>query len=200
MNRTTPEAKKPFLKLKQFKNLLAGTGVVVVLGALSVGGAHHRLTLADRRVEAPWGQIRRLVQRQLDLTSELASLLEGSFPGFKKPLRRLEKSRQQLFEQHRFLRTRAAQRQLHDYEKAQQEMAADVERVLRVVSDIPSVTEDQRFLEWVGCYRATQKLLLKEKERYNSLAARYNRSYETFFVHWVAERFKLQNRPIFRNG
>lgn len=196
VNAPTAETRKSFRK--QLKRILAGTGVVVVFGALLVWGSYHALTLADRRTEEVWRQGRRIIQRQLDLAQELVTLLQGPFPELKKPLGRLESSRQELLGHHRSLAARATQGELSTYEKTQQKMTADIERVLGAVSGTPSVAKDNRFLGWVGCYRATQRLLDKEKGRYNSLASAYNRLYGYFFIHSVAEKFHLHRRPLFK--
>ena len=184
---------------KQLKKLLLWVGFAVVLFLLLMVGSHRLLTQADRKTEMSWQQIRRLVQRQLDLVSELTPLVANAPPEFTKPLRLLKETHQALQQQHGALARSVSVTpdQLRDYEKAQEAMAASVERVLRTG---PGVVGSAGRLshEWVGCYRGTQKLLRAEKERYNVSASAYNRLYGTFFMNWVAEKFHMQGRPLFR--
>ena len=118
---------------KQLKKLLLWAGAVFVLFLLIVLGSHRCLSRANRKAEAPWRQIGRIAQRQLDLVSELASLAANPPPEFAKPLRLLRQTHRALEQQYEIL-TRSpsmTQNQLGDYERAYKAMTASVERILR---------------------------------------------------------------------
>ena len=182
---------------KQIKKVLLRVAAVVVLLVLLMLGSHRLLTRADKRAEASWRQLKRVSQRQLELVPELASLVKESFPGLTRPMRHLKTSHERLLERQAVLRAPITQDQLGGYEKTYSEMTTDLERIVKTVSDVQPFGRSRPFQEWVGQYQGTEQLLTLEKRRYNQLAAAYNRMYEAFFVHWVAERFKLQSRPLF---
>ena len=185
---------KPFPK--QLKKFLFGIGSATLLFVFLLFGSRHLLLQADRKTEAPWRQIRRLVQRQLDLVSELTLLVANAPPEFAKPLRLLKETDQAFRQKHEAIAhsTSVTQSQLREYETAHRVMTTSVERVVRTW---PGASANQ-FQEWLGCYWGVQKLLRTEEARYNVSASSYNRLYGTFFLSWVAEKFKMHNRPTFK--
>ena len=185
---------------KQIKRVLFRVGAVAALLVLLILGCYRLLVWADRRAEISWRQIRRISQRQLDLVSELTSLVKEPFPGLTRPIRQLKDSQERLLESQAALRAPVTQSQLRGHEKSYSEMTTALERIVKTVSDVQPFGRNRPFREWVGHYQGTEHLLTLEKRRYNHLATAYNRIYEAFFVNWVAERFKLQGRPLFKNG
>ena len=185
---------KPFPK--ELKKFLFGIGSAALLFVFLLFGSRHLLLQADRKADAPWRQIRRLVQRQLDLISELMPLVANAPPEFEKPLRLLKETDQALRQKHEAVThsTSVTQSQLREYETAHRAMTTSVERVVRTW---PGAAANQ-FQEGIGCYRGVQKLLRTEEARYNASASSYNRLYGTFFLSWVAEKFRMHNRPIFK--
>ena len=169
-----------------------------LLFLLLLAGSHHTLTKADQRVEASWRQAKRISQRQLDLVAELSTLVKESLPVLAKPLQRLNTSHGRLLKRQMALTAPVTQDKLREYEKSYSEMTSDLKRIVRTGSSIQPFENSRSFQEWMGHYQGTEHLLALEKQRYNRLATAYNRIYETFFVNWVAERFELQSRPLWK--
>ena len=154
--------------------ILGGLGIVLVIVAVSLGGAFIRIRneMVSQReaIKAAWAQVDNGIQRRADLIPNLVNTVKGYAAHEQKVLGDLAAARAQL----------AGARNPAERIAANTQLDGALSRLLVVVENYPNLKADQQFLRLQDELAGTENRIAVERRRYNEAVQRYNTLIQLF--------------------
>ena len=154
--------------------ILGGLGIVLVIVAVSLGGAFIRIRneMVSQReaIKAAWAQVDNVIQRRADLIPNLVNTVKGYAAHEQKVLGDLAAARAQL----------AGARNPAERIAANTQLDGALSRLLVVVENYPNLKADQQFLRLQDELAGTENRIAVERRRYNEAVQRYNTLIQLF--------------------
>jgi LemA protein len=161
--------------------------VVLVLGALYIGGTYNSLVKQNEAVDAQWAQVESQYQRRFDLIPNLVASVQG-----------IMKQEQTVFTALADARTRYGSAATPDERAA---AASDVEsslsRLLVVMENYPQLKSADTVQSLMAELAGTENRVAVERMRYNEIVQSYNVSVKSFPGSFVASLFGFAPRTMF---
>jgi LemA protein len=171
--------------------ILGGLAIVLVVVAVSVGGAFIRIRneMVSQReaIKAAWAQVDNVIQRRADLIPNLVNTVKGYAAHEQKVLGDLAAARAQL----------AGARKPAERIAANTQLDGALSRLLVVVENYPNLKADQQFLRLQDELAGTENRIAVERRRYNETVQQYNTLIQLFPNNLVASISGFQREDAY---
>ena len=172
--------------------------VLVVIIGISVAGTNNRLVTLSQEVDKQWSQVENQYQRRADLVPNLVATVQGAA--------QFEKSTLQAVVEARASVGRASvtpgkapddPAQLAQYEAAQQQLGAALQRLLVVVERYPELKANANFRDLQAQLEGTENRIAVERMRYNEVVQTYDTAVQKFPTNLMARMLGFKVKPYF---
>ena len=171
--------------------ILGGIGIILLIAAISLGGAFIRIRneMVSQReaMKAAWAQVDNVIQRRADLIPNLVNTVKGYATHEQKVLGDLAAARAQL----------AGARNPAERIAANSQLEGALSRLLVVVENYPNLKADQQFLRLQDELAGTENRIAVERRRYNEAVQKYNTFIQLFPDSLVASMSGFQREDAY---
>jgi len=160
--------------MKKVLVILGLLGVVLVIAALSIGGAfisrRNEMVTQKEAIKGAWAQVDNVIQRRADLIPNLVNTVKGYASHEQKVFDDIASARAQL----------GGARTPADRIAANSQLDGALSRLLVVVENYPNLKADQQFLRLQDELAGTENRIAVERRRYNETVQKYNTYIQLF--------------------
>jgi LemA protein len=171
--------------------ILGGLAIVLVVVAVSVGGAFIRIRneMVSQReaIKAAWAQVDNVIQRRADLIPNLVNTVKGYAAHEQKVLGDLAAARAQL----------GGARNPAERIAANTQLDGALSRLLVIVENYPNLKADQQFLRLQDELAGTENRIAVERRRYNETVQKFNTLIQLFPNNLVASISGFQREDAY---
>ena len=173
--------------------------VLILIVGLSMAGTYNRLVTFEQDVNAKWAQVENQYQRRADLVPNLVATVQGAA--------QFEKSTLESVIQARASVGRATvtpgkaptdPQALAQYEAAQNQLGAALQRLLVVVEKYPELKANQNFRDLQAQLEGTENRIAVARMDFNKSAQEYNTALRRFPTNLIARMLGFKERPYFQ--
>lgn len=184
------------------KFALGCVGILVVLAVivgLSFAGTYNRLVTLGQDVDKSWAEVENQYQRRADLVPNLVATVQGSATFEKETLTAVTEARASVG------RATVAPgkaptdpQALAQYEAAQNQLGAALQRLLVVSERYPDLKASQSFRDLSAQLEGTENRITVARGRFNDSAQAFNTAVKKFPTNLIAGMFGFKERPYFK--
>jgi LemA protein len=160
--------------MKKVLVILGLLGVVLVIAALSLGGAfisrRNEMVTQKEAIKGAWAQVDNVIQRRADLIPNLVNTVKGYASHEQKVFDDIASARAQL----------GGARSPAERIAANSQLDGALSRLLVVVENYPNLKADQQFLRLQDELAGTENRIAVERRRYNETVQKYNTYIQLF--------------------
>ena len=175
--------------------------VVIVVGALlysCTAGTYNKIVTLDESVQSAWSQVENQYQRRMDLIPNLVATVKGYAAHESSVLQAVTESRSRaggtvkidssvLEDEEKFAQ----------YQKAQNELSANLQRLLAISENYPSLKANENFLALQDELEGAENRISVERKRYNEAAQTYNTFIRKFPKNIIASLCNFNKKAYF---
>lgn len=181
---------------------LGCVGLIVVIAlilGISMVGTYNRLVTASQSVDAQWANVESAYQRRADLIPNLVSTVQGAANFEKSTLEAVVNARASVGRAQINAPTAPTDpAQLAQFEAAQGQLGAALQRLLVVVERYPELKANQNFRDLQAQLEGTENRINVERNRYNESAQGYNTLRQKFPTNLFASMFGFKEKAYFK--
>ena len=173
--------------------------VLAVIVGISMAGTYNRLVTASQSVDAQWANVESAYQRRADLVPQLVATVQGAADFEKSTLEAVVNARASVGRAQ--IDQPAAPTdpaQLAQFEAAQAQLGAALQRLLVVVERYPELKANQNFRDLQAQLEGTENRINVERNRYNEAAQAYNTLRLRFPTTLFASIFGFKEKAYFK--
>jgi LemA protein len=173
--------------------------LVVLIVGISMAGTYNRLVGLSQEVDKQWSQVENQYQRRADLVPNLVATVKGAAEFEKSTLEAVVQARASVGRAQ--INTTSAPTdpaQLAQYEQAQAQLGAALQRLLLVVERYPELKANQNFRDLQAQLEGTENRIAVERMRYNEAAQAYNTSRLRFPTNLMANLLGFKEKAYFK--
>ena len=174
--------------------------VTAVLAALSLAGCGFQsIPRSDNNVAAAWSEVQNQYQRRADLVPNLVATVQGAASFEKDTLTQVTEARASV--------GRATvnpgkaptdPQALAQFEAAQNQLGAALQRLLVVSERYPDLKANQNFRDLSAQLEGTENRITVARGRFNDSAQTFNTAVKKFPTNLIAGMFGFKERPYFK--
>ena len=173
--------------------------VIAVILGISMVGTYNRLVTASQAVDAQWANVESAYQRRADLIPNLVSTVQGAANFEKSTLEAVINARASVGRAQINAPTAPTDpAQLAQFEAAQGQLGAALQRLLVVVERYPELKANQNFRDLQAQLEGTENRINVERNRYNESAQGYNTLRQRFPTNLFASLFGFKEKAYFK--
>jgi LemA protein len=173
--------------------------VIAVILGISMAGTYNRLVTAGQAVDAQWANVESAYQRRADLIPNLVSTVQGAANFEKSTLEAVINARASVGRAQINAPTAPTDpAQLAQFEAAQGQLGAALQRLLVVVERYPELKANQNFRDLQAQLEGTENRINVERNRYNETAQGYNTLRQKFPTNLFASLFGFKEKAYFK--
>jgi LemA protein len=184
------------------KFALGCVGILVVLAVivgLSFAGTYNRLVTLGQDVDKSWAEVENQYQRRSDLVPNLVATVQGSATFEKETLTAVTQARASVGRATIAPGKAPTDPQaLAQYEAAQNQLGAALQRLLVVSERYPDLKASQSFRDLSAQLEGTENRITVARGRFNESAQSYNTAVKRFPTNLIAGMFGFKERPYFK--
>jgi LemA protein len=172
--------------------------VILIVGALAVGGIYNRLVGLQQGVDQSWAQVQNVYQRRADLIPNLVNTVSGAANFEKSTIVEVTNARASVG-QVKIDPNKAPTdpAQLQQFQAAQGQLSNALSRLLVVVERYPELKANQNFLSLQAQLEGTENRISVERGNFNTAVQQYNTAVRSVPTNFVAGIFGFTPRPFF---
>ncbi len=167
---------------------------IVLAVALILGGScvakYNKLVTLDQKVRGQWAQVENAYQRRADLIPNLVETVKGAANFEKDTYIKVTEARaraQQASATTGDITKDPAK--LHAFDAAQQDLSAQLSRLMVVVENYPDLKATQNFRDLQAQLEGAENRITVERQRFNEAAQEFNTTRESFPMNILAGLF-----------
>lgn len=173
--------------------------VLAVIVGVSMAGTYNRLVALGQEVDKQWGQVENVYQRRADLVPNLVSTVRGAAEFEKSTLEAVVQARASVGRAQITAPTAPTDpSQMAQFEAAQAQLGAALQRLLVVVERYPELRANQNFRDLQAQLEGTENRIAVERNRYNEAAQGYNTARLRFPTNLFASIFGFKEKAYFK--
>lgn len=173
--------------------------VIAVILGVSMAGTYNRLVTSGQAVDAQWANVESAYQRRADLIPNLVSTVQGAANFEKSTLEAVINARASVGRAQINAPTAPTDpAQLAQFEAAQGQLGAALQRLLVVVEQYPELKANQNFRDLQAQLEGTENRINVERNRYNETAQGYNTLRQKFPTNLFASLFGFKEKAYFK--
>jgi LemA protein len=172
--------------------------VILIVGALAMGGIYNRLVGLQQGVDQSWAQVQNVYQRRADLIPNLVNTVSGAANFEKSTIVEVTNARASVG-QVKIDPNKAPTdpAQLQQFQAAQGQLSNALSRLLVVVERYPELKANQNFLSLQAQLEGTENRISVERGNFNTAVQQYNTAVRSVPTNFVAGIFGFTPRPFF---
>ena len=172
--------------------------VVLIVGAIAIGGSYNRLVGMQQNVDAKWAQVQNVYQRRADLIPNLVNTVAGAANFEKSTLEAVTNARASVGRvQLDPNKAPADAAKLEQFQAAQGQLSNALSRLLVVSENYPELKANQNFQQLQAQLEGTENRISVERGNFNEAVRTYNTAVRTFPTNLFAGMLGFQTRPFF---
>ena len=173
--------------------------VLAVIVGISMAGTYNRLVTLSQEVDKQWAQVENVYQRRADLVPNLVATVRGAADFEKSTLEAVTQARASVGRAQITAPTAPTDAaQLAQFEAAQAQLGAALQRLLVVVERYPELKANQNFRDLQAQLEGTENRITVERNRYNETAQAYNTSRLRFPTNLFASMLGFKEKAYFK--
>jgi LemA protein len=173
--------------------------VLAVIVGVSMAGTYNRLVSLGQEVDKQWGNVENAYQRRADLVPNLVATVQGAANFEKSTLEAVVNARASVGRAQINAPTAPTDpAQLAQFEAAQAQLGAALQRLLVVVERYPELKANQNFRDLQAQLEGTENRIAVERMRYNEAAQGYNTARLRFPTNLFASMFGFKEKAYFK--
>jgi LemA protein len=173
--------------------------ILAVIVGVSMAGTYNRLVALGQEVDKQWGQVENVYQRRADLVPNLVSTVRGAAEFEKSTLEAVVQARASVGRAQITAPTAPTDpSQMAQFEAAQAQLGAALQRLLVVVERYPELRANQNFRDLQAQLEGTENRITVERNRYNEAAQGYNTARLRFPTNLFASMFGFKEKAYFK--
>jgi LemA protein len=173
--------------------------VLAVIVGISMAGTYNRLVTLSQEVDKQWAQVENVYQRRADLVPNLVATVRGAADFEKSTLEAVTQARASVGRAQITAPTAPTDAaQLAQFEAAQAQLGAALQRLLVVVERYPELRANQNFRDLQAQLEGTENRITVERNRYNETAQAYNTSRLRFPTNLFASMLGFKEKAYFK--
>jgi LemA protein len=173
--------------------------VIAVILGISMAGTYNRLVTAGQTVDAQWANVESAYQRRADLVPNLVATVQGAANFEKSTLEAVVNARASVGRAQINAPTAPTDpAQLAQFEAAQAQLGAALQRLLVVVERYPELKANQNFRDLQAQLEGTENRINVERNRFNEAAQGYNTMRLRFPTNLFASLFGFKEKAYFK--
>jgi len=173
--------------------------IVVLIVGISLAGTYNRLVTLGQEVDKQWSQVENQYQRRLDLIPNLVSTVQGSATFEKSTLEAVVQARASVGRAQVNPTTAPTDPgQLAQYEAAQAQLGAALQRLLVVVERYPELKANANFRDLQAQLEGTENRIAVARMDYNKAAQDYNTARLRFPTNLIAGMLGFKEKAYFK--
>lgn len=173
--------------------------VLAVIVGISMAGTYNRLVSLSQEVDKQWGQVENVYQRRADLVPNLVATVQGAASFEKSTLEAVTQARASVGRAQINAPTAPVDpAQMAQFEAAQAQLGAALQRLLVVVERYPELKANQNFRDLQAQLEGTENRIAVERNRYNETARAYNTARLRFPTNLFASMFGFKEKAYFK--
>jgi LemA protein len=173
--------------------------VLAVIVGISMAGTYNRLVTLGQEVDKQWGQVENVYQRRADLVPNLVATVRGAAEFEKSTLEAVTQARASVGRAQVSAPTAPTDpAQMAQFEAAQAQLGAALQRLLVVVERYPELKANQNFRDLQAQLEGTENRITVERNRYNETAQAYNTARLRFPTNLFASIFGFKEKAYFK--
>lgn len=173
--------------------------VLAVIVGISMAGTYNRLVTLGQEVDKQWGQVENVYQRRADLVPNLVATVRGAAEFEKSTLEAVTQARASVGRAQVSAPTAPTDpAQMAQFEAAQAQLGAALQRLLVVVERYPELRANQNFRDLQAQLEGTENRIAVERNRYNETAQAYNTARLRFPTNLFASMFGFKEKAYFK--
>ena len=175
--------------------------VVLVIAGISLAGTYNRLVTLSQEVDKQWAQVENVYQRRADLVPNLVATVRGAAEFEKETLEAVTQARASVGRAQVTQGTAPTDpAQLAQFEQAQNQLGAALQRLLVVVERYPELKANANFRDLQAQLEGTENRITVERMRFNEVAQAYNTARLRFPTNLMAGMFGFKEKAYFRSA
>jgi LemA protein len=172
--------------------------VLAVIVGISMAGTYNRLVALGQEVDKQWANVESAYQRRTDLVPNLVATVQGAAAFEKSTLEAVVQARASVGRAQITAPTAPSDpQQLAQFEAAQAQLGAALQRLLVVVERYPELKANQNFRDLQAQLEGTENRINVERIRYNEVAQAYNTALKRFPTNLFASMFGFKPKAYF---
>jgi LemA protein len=173
--------------------------VLAVIVGISMAGTYNRLVTLSQDVDKQWAQVENVYQRRADLVPNLVATVRGAAEFEKSTLEAVTQARASVGRAQITAPTAPTDPgQLAQFEAAQAQLGAALQRLLVVVERYPELKANQNFRDLQAQLEGTENRITVERNRYNETAQAYNTARLRFPTNLFASLLGFKEKAYFK--
>lgn len=173
--------------------------VLAVIVGISMAGTYNRLVGLSQEVDKQWGQVENVYQRRADLVPNLVATVRGAADFEKSTLEAVTNARASVGRAQVSAPTAPTDpAAMAQFEAAQAQLGAALQRLLVVVERYPELKANQNFRDLQAQLEGTENRIAVERNRYNETAQAYNTARLRFPTNLFASMFGFKEKAYFK--
>ncbi len=173
--------------------------LVVLIVGISLAGTYNRLVTLGQEVDKQWSQVENQYQRRLDLIPNLVSTVQGAATFEKSTLEAVVQARASVGRAQVNPTTAPTDPgQLAQYEAAQAQLGAALQRLLVVVERYPELKANANFRDLQAQLEGTENRIAVARMDYNKAAQDYNTARLRFPTNLIAGMLGFKEKAYFK--
>jgi LemA protein len=173
--------------------------IIVLIVGISLAGTYNRLVTLGQEVDKQWSQVENQYQRRLDLIPNLVSTVQGAATFEKSTLEAVVQARASVGRAQVNPSTAPTDpAQLAQYEAAQAQLGAALQRLLVVVERYPELKANANFRDLQAQLEGTENRIAVARMDYNKAAQDYNTARLRFPTNLMAGMLGFKEKAYFK--
>lgn len=173
--------------------------IIVLIVGISLAGTYNRLVTLGQEVDKQWSQVENQYQRRLDLIPNLVATVQGAATFEKSTLEAVVQARASVGRAQVNPTTAPTDPgQLAQYEAAQAQLGAALQRLLVVVERYPELKANANFRDLQAQLEGTENRIAVARMDYNKAAQDYNTARLRFPTNLMAGMLGFKEKAYFK--
>ena len=173
--------------------------VLAVIVGISMAGTYNRLVGLGQEVDKQWANVENVYQRRADLVPNLVATVRGAAEFEKSTLEAVVQARASVGRAQVSAPTAPTDpAQMAQFEAAQAQLGAALQRLLVVVERYPELKANQNFRDLQAQLEGTENRITVERMRFNEVAQQYNTVLMRFPTNLFARLLGFQAKAYFK--
>jgi len=173
--------------------------VLIVIVGISMAGTYNRLVTLGQETDKQWSQVENQYQRRADLVPNLVATVQGAASFEKETFTAVTEARASVGRATITPGKAPTDPQaLAQYEAAQNQLGAALQRLLVVVEKYPELKANQNFRDLQAQLEGTENRIAVARMDYNKAAQDYNTARLRFPTNLMANLFGFKEKAYFK--
>ncbi len=175
------------------------TFVVALLAAVSIWGVvtYNRFVKTQEEMHTAWGQVENVYQRRADLVPNLVTAVKSYAAYERKVFEAVTEARSKATAINLEIST-MTDTQLDDFQNTQNILGESIGQLTAVAEDYPDLKANENYLTLHAQLEGCENRIQIERNRFNEMAQRYNKTVRRFPSSIVARLFGFKRQPYFK--